>query len=499
MAHISKHVLVMATYLKSRSFRKNLLFSVLSVFLLFATCFGTYQYKREKQFKIDIMHACLQTYNHELFQALGADSLVFRPAFLRYVSSHPIEGLRVTVLDTLGHVLQDSSRPQVSRLGNHLQRREVSESVRQGSGYDIKRTSASTHATYFYSATRIGPFIVRTAVPYSTALTTSLQPDPMFLFFTLMLTLLLFVVMYVNVSRIASHVAYLRDFALKASRGACLDHNLERQLPDDDLGEISHTIITLFARLRQSEEEKIRMKHQLTQNVAHELKTPAASIHGFLETILQHPDMPADKRQHFIARCYAQSKRMTQLLQDMSALTRLDEIVGQEGAKLSYVSLDVALLVDQVLGDVAIEAEKLHIELCNELPRPTCVLGDERLIYGIFRNLVDNALAHAQGATCVSIRCAELYEELPAEGGGTWTRESYEFLLSDNGRGVDPPHLPHLFERFYRVDEGRSRKAGGTGLGLAIVKNSVVAHGGSVVAEPTLGGGLCVRFTLPRA
>ena len=75
-------------------------------------------------------------------------------------------------------------------------------------------------------------------------------------------------------------------------------------------------------------------------------------------------------------------------------------------------------------------------------------------------------------------------------------RRLYEFSVSDNGPGVEPQHLEHLFERFYRVDKGRSRKLGGTGLGLAIVKNAVTVHGGTVTALPTPGGGLTVRFTL---
>lgn len=115
------------------------------------------------------------------------------------------------------------------------------------------------------------------------------------------------------------------------------------------------------------------------------------------------------------------------------------------------------------------------------------VMGDTSLIYSIFRNLIDNVIAYAAGATKLKILCADVEEE-----GNRW----YEFTVSDNGQGVEPQHLPHLFERFYRVDKGRSRKLGGTGLGLAIVKNAVAAHGGTTTAEMTPGGGLTIRFTL---
>ena len=92
------------------------------------------------------------------------------------------------------------------------------------------------------------------------------------------------------------------------------------------MGDISHTIIMLYWKLRHAEEDKARLKRQLTQNAAHELKTPTMSIHGYLESVLDNPDMPEDKRKHFLERCYAQSKRMNKLLLDMSALTRLDEM-----------------------------------------------------------------------------------------------------------------------------------------------------------------------------
>ena len=167
--------------------------------------------------------------------------------------------------------------------------------------------SQSTHETYFYSATRFGDMIVRAAVPYSAELTRSLQADYTFIYFSGVLTLLLGIVLYYITHRISRHIGYLREFAVKAEEGEELDHELERRLPDDELGDISHTIIMLYWKLRHSEEEKVRIKRQLTQNAAHELKTPAASIHGYLESIIDNPDMPNDKKQHFLERCYTQT------------------------------------------------------------------------------------------------------------------------------------------------------------------------------------------------
>ena len=359
--------------------------------------------------------------------------------------------------------------------------------MRAGSGYDIKRTSQSTHETYFYSATRFGDLIVRAAVPYSAELTQSLQADNTYIWFAVVLTLLLGVVLYLGTSRISRHIGYLREFAVRAEEGREPDGELERRLPDDELGDISQTIIHLYWKLRHSEEEKVRLKRQLTQNAAHELKTPAASIHGYLESILDNPDMPADKRQHFLERCYAQSERMNKLLLDMSVLTKLDE--PDESRRREHRRVNVLSVIQSVLDDTALQLQAKGLATSLDVPESVDVAGDASLIYSIFRNIIDNAIAYASGATCLKIVCLEVQEE---------GRHYYEFDVSDNGQGVAPQHLEHLFERFYRVDKGRSRKLGGTGLGLAIVKNAVVAHGGQAEALATPGGGLTVRFTLSR-
>ena len=480
----------MAIALKSKSFQRNLLLSIGGVFLLFAICFSVYQYKREKEYKIDILHSRLQMYNYEMVQTVGKDSMSCSRRFRDYVVHHQMEGLRVSVIDKEGRVIFDSYDTDVEALGNHLQRTEIQQALREGSGYDIKRMSQSTHETYFYSATRFDDVIVRAAVPYSAELTRSLQADNTYIYYSGVLTLLLGIVLYYITHRISRHIGYLREFAVKAEQGEKLDHELERRLPDDELGDISHTIIMLYWKLRHSEEEKVRIKRQLTQNAAHELKTPAASIHGYLESIIDNPDMPEDKKKHFLERCFAQSERMNKLLLDMSALTKLDEIDDDRSeAREAYRPVDVLQIIQSALDDTALQLQEKGIAPSLQLPQHVEVLGDQSLIYSIFRNLIDNAIAYATGASLLSITCAEVEKE---------GRHFYEFIVSDNGQGVEAQHLTHLFERFYRVDKGRSRKLGGTGLGLAIVKNAVVAHGGQATALSTPGGGLTIRFTLAR-
>lgn len=484
----------MATVLKNKSFQKNLFLSVGGIFLLFSVCFSLYQHQREKAYKIDILHSRLQMYNYELLQSLGEEGILCDSLFEQYTKSHNINKMRVTIMDNTGRVLQDNIYAAVDSLPNHINRLEVKDALAKGNGYDIKRTSESTHETYFYSATRFGNLIVRSAVPYSAELTESLKADNSYIYYAIALTILLAIVLYLNTRRISRHIEYLREFAVKAEDEKELDHELERRLPDDELGEISHTIISLFWRLRHSEEEKLRIKRVLTQNAAHELKTPANSIHGFLESILDNPDMLQEKRQHFLERCYAQSERMNKLLMDMSQLTRLDEMPEYlSGNAEKNNPVDVVPIIQNVLEDTVLQLKKNGIDPVLELPERIIVNSPfaepEGLIYSLFRNLVDNALAYATGTTRLMIVCKEAEKE---------GRLYYEFNVSDNGQGVEPQHLEHIFERFYRVDKGRSRKLGGTGLGLAIVKNAVAAHGGTTMAMNTPGGGLTIRFTLAR-
>ena len=474
----------MATALRSKSFQKNLLVSIGGIFLLYSICFGIYQHQREKDYKTDIMHSRLQMYNYEMMQTLGNNSILNKDLFREYINGHHINGLRITVINNHGKVLLDSHEAATHSLENHLKRKEIQEALRSGNGYDIKRTSASTNDTYFYSATKFGNIIIRSAIPYSTDLLRSLQADNTYIYFAILLTVLLGIVLYFNTKRISSHIGYLQEFAKKAENGSELDHELERRLPDDELGDISHTIITLYWKLRHSEEDKERIKRQLTQNAAHELKTPTASIHGYLESILDNPEMPADKRQHFLERCFAQSERMCKLLLDMEQLTKLDErphVMQKENNK--RVALDIVPIIHNVLEDTALQLLEKGISVDIQIPKKIMIfssqLEPEGAIYSIFRNIIDNAIAYAAGATKITIK----YND------GV-------FSLADNGQGVPAEHLPHLFERFYRVDKGRSRKLGGTGLGLAIVKNTVAAHGGWVMAESTPGGGLTIRFSL---
>ncbi len=398
----------------------NYLFGIATAMVvIFTISLGIYEYRREHAFRCDILHAQLQLNN---MRTLMYDGLVTDTA------------IRVTIIDSVGNVLFDSHEQNLALMGNHLQRKEVQEALMHGSGYDIKRTSNTNGEKYFYSATYFSERgkIVRSAVPYSAPLTASLERDYTFIYYTIGILLLIAVVLYFR------------------------------------------------SRLKNSEAEKQRIKRQLTENAAHELKTPAATIGGYLETLVDNPAMPEDKRTEFINRCYTQSKRMSRLLTDMSTLTQLDE------ANLARPSttIDAAQILRQIADETAMQFAEHRIEVRMEsVPEHILLQGDSSLIDSLFRNIFSNTLAYASGAT---------YFEIKVKCG----KDGHVFQFVDNGSGVSSEHLPHLFERFYRTDKGRSRRLGGTGLGLAIVKNIALRYGGYATASATIDGGLTIEIGL---
>ena len=230
------------------------------------------------------------------------------------------------------------------------------------------------------------------------------------------------------------------------------------------------------------EEEQVRLKRQLTQNIAHELKTPVSSIQGYLETIVNNDSIPQEKVNTFLERCYAQSNRLSRLLRDISVLTRMDEAANM----IDMETINISTLVSNIINEVSLELEEKEITVINSLKKDILIRGNYSLLYSIFRNLMDNAIAYAGTKFKINVNCFREDEKF------------YYFSFADTGVGIAPEHLNRIFERFYRVDKGRSRKLGGTGLGLAIVKNAVMIHGGSISAKNNMNGGLEFVFTIAK-
>ena len=229
-------------------------------------------------------------------------------------------------------------------------------------------------------------------------------------------------------------------------------------------------------------ERRRLLKQQLTSNIAHELKTPLASIKGYLETILNNPSIPAEKQTYFMEKAFAQSERLTDLLNDISLLNNIEDA----GELFEFKQLPLRPVIRDVIENLRVRMTQKHITCHVEVGSEVTINGNESLLFSVFQNLLENSINYA--GENITVLISKYLED----------EKYYYFKYSDSGPGISEEHLPRIFERFYRVDYGRSRETGGTGLGLSIVKNAVLLHKGEISARNKAEGGLEFLFSLSK-
>lgn len=231
----------------------------------------------------------------------------------------------------------------------------------------------------------------------------------------------------------------------------------------------------------EAERRNRQLKQEMTSNIAHELKTPVSSIRGYLEILLGDKPVDDERRRHYLQRSYSQTLRLSDLIQDVSIINKLEESADL----FPRTEVDAAEVANEAIGDLGDKAAAAGITVNNQLP-PMPLQGNRELLYCIFRNLVENSIAYAGEGVGIVM---ETYREEP---------DHYFIHYYDTGKGVADEYLSRLFDRFVRIDEGRSRQNGGTGLGLSIVKHSVLFHGGEIYAKNRAEGGLEFYFSLKK-
>lgn len=430
----------MATDSTSKGFRQSHLFVALLVLLWgLLLCFVGYQYSREHKHVRDLLTSRLQLLNLQLGDDI--DSGVTPKGFFNRNASR-FDNFSLSVMDSLGNVVYDSKGDYRAQ-----PKQEIVDAIKSsGAGMVVREHD---DLEYIYTSINSDGYTISTSASYSLS------------FFDVLSTSNIFLIIAIAISLLITAVGFL------TSR---LYNNLDLTTQERDR---EHEIA------RREEQDKIRLKRQLTNNINHELKTPICSIIGYLEMVLNNDTLDADTARNFVAKSYDQAERLRRLMFDLATITRIDEASSMVEREV----IDLTALIEGVKEDLIPLLDKQHITLISNVDKQLFIEGNHSLLYSIFRNLLDNAIAYS-GAR-------NIWVDLTAEDD-----KLFYFSVRDNGIGVDAQHLPYIFERFYRVDKGRSRKLGGTGLGLSIVKNAVLFHGGAIEALCDDMGGLEFRFSL---
>jgi two-component system, OmpR family, phosphate regulon sensor histidine kinase PhoR len=583
-----------------KTFRGEIFFYFIIVFILFTISILTFQYQREKKYRTAQLENTLDNITEITYRFIEQNNLIEKNGLSHIGEIQriiPQPNIRITIIAPDGEVLFDSSA-DYKEMENHLQRPEVQKALQNQKGANI-RHSDTTQEEYYYYAKKYPGYFVRTAVVYNVQIQNFLETEKAFIFFIVSVFAIIGIILYIITGKLADAITKLKDFSIKAGKNELVEP--DTTFPENELGIISSQIIQIYHKLKKTKDElsnereklfnhlnalnegiaffspekeitlsnrhfiqyinilskkeihspanifkmkKLRqlnnfisqnlksrlpesfvdlpltnfvvsqgekyykiqsivfpdksfevvitditrlekrrlMKQQLTSNIAHELKTPLASIKGYLETMIDNWPVPEEKQKYFLGKTYLQAERLTDLINDVSLLNNIEDA----GELFPFKPTDIKKVIDEVYENFANRMNEKNISFSSEVKKATIIHGNDSLLFSVFQNLVENSINY--GGENLSIFIKVYHED-----------DKYYFLsYSDTGAGIPEEHLPRIFERFYRVDHGRTREAGGTGLGLAIVKNAVQLHKGEISVLNRPNGGTEFLFSLAK-
>lgn len=257
-----------------------------------------------------------------------------------------------------------------------------------------------------------------------------------------------------------------------------LSHRIDMKLPEDEIGQLAQTFNAMLERIDRAFERE----RQLTSDVSHELRTPLGMLKTQLSLARSRPREAAALLQ-MMAEMEGDVDRMTRLVEQMLTLARVE----QRGLT-QLEPVDCAQLLREVVAELQLSAQEHDVVLQLTLPPQVdfFLLADAARLRQVFVNLIENGIKYSPEGRVVQITAVRHWQQIAIS-------------VTNEGAGISPENIPHLFERFYRVDDARARTTGGFGLGLAITKAIVEAHGGSIAVESKIDAGSTFTVQLPVA
>ena len=379
-------------------------------------------------------------------------------------------GNRFTVIRPDGEVIADSGLNSTEEMDNHLGREEVQEALKTGTG-EATRRSSTLGETLIYVALRSekSGLILRLSAPYSgmSQYLPMLLPAAWLSFAVALLASVLSTEHFVS-----TVTRPLREIAgeMEKMRGK--------------INVIGSTTVAMSSKVREylkQLEQQGKIREEFFSNASHELKTPITSIQGYAELLESGLVKDEAMRQDFIHRIRLEASNMTSLINDILMISRLES----REASLNYANVDLKQIVDEAVQTMLPIAEQNQIYIHTRCDSAV-IWADEKQIRELVGNLLSNAVKYNRQGGQVWVTVKEEKE-----------KSSVLFQVRDNGMGIPEDSLPRIFERFYRVEKGRCKKAGGTGLGLAIVKHIVTYYKGTIEVKSKLDEGTEFTVRLP--
>ena len=545
---------------KKLNLRQKLFLYLSIIFIGFTILVLIFQYEREKNFRKKQLENTLKNITELTHKYIDKNSLQESNNYQIIDSLNAIIPVkRITVIDKKGIVLYDSEVINFKEMENHLQRPEIQKAISADFGTNIRNSKTTGHSYYYY-AIYFSDYYVRTAALYDITVKDFLKINKFFIIYIISLFILTLLILFFFTKNLGKTITKLKNLNIandkilveknklyshlqalnqgiafySADKKKILFNNhfiqflnliseksnitaenifevkefetitqfIDQQLNTnniitDNLPNIEYDIFkngkyfnikSFFFQDKSFEvvitdttklEKRRLIKQQMTSNIAHELKTPVATIMGYIET-LQNNIVTPKKQEYFIEKAFRQAKRLSLLIEDISVLNKIEEANKQ----FRFEQININEIVEEVKDNLKLKLEEKKIKVNIQFHKSIIIIGNKSLLFSVFYNLFDNVIKY--GGENIKININNYLEDI----------NYYYFSFSNTGNNIKKEHLARIFERFYRIDKGRSRKTGGTGLGLAIVKNAVQLHKGQITARNYKTSGVEFLFTL---